>query len=405
MKKICLVVVGIYLKMFGAFSQTLPTADSSQFHSRKLTFEEADLVSSYYNQDGDHSAVTGGIGTEKLVDVSNTIDVLLHWYNKHDNKNNLTLEGGIDHYTSASSDKIDPRTISSASSRDTRIYPSASWSVENDKKGTTVGVNVSASKEFDYLSFGFGASFLKRSKDKSREFGVKAQAYLDEVTIILPYELRKDTTFTTHYHEDYPTTPRNSFSASFTLSQIVNKNFQFMLLADVVYQQGFLSLPFHRVYFNDHSSDSLRTELLPSSRFKIPLGIRGSYFLGDNIILRGFYRFYSDDWGLVSNTIDLETSFKATPFFSLTPFYRFYTQTAVKYFAGYKLHNPTDQYYTSNYDLSGFSSSFFGLGFRIAPPNGILGNPHFNSLEMRYGHYIQTTDLVSDIISLNLTFR
>jgi hypothetical protein len=28
-----------------------------------------------------------------------------------------------------------------------------------------------------------------------------------------------------------------------------------------------------------------------------------------------------------------------------------------------------------------------------------------NTLELRYGHYTQTTDLVSDVISLNLQFK
>jgi len=401
MKKICLVVVGLYIQMLSAFSQSLP-ADSSHFHSRKLTFEEANLVSSYYHQNGDHSAVTGGIGTEDLTDIANVIDVKLTWYNKHDHKNNLDLEGGIDHYTSASSDKIDPSTISSASSRDTRIYPSAAWSVENDKNRTTIGVNASASEEFDYLSTGLGASFYKRSKDNNREFGIKGQIYLDKVSIILPIELRTGSSSGNREHNDYPTTPRNSFSTSLSLSQVINKNFQVMFLADLVYQQGFLGLPFHRVYFNNNS---LKAESLPSKRFKIPLGIRSSYFAGDKIIIRSFYRFYKDDWGILSHLINLELTFKATPFFSVTPFYRFYTQTAATHFAPYKIHDPSDTYYTSNYDLSAFNSHFFGLGFRIAPPNGIFGNTHFNALELRYGHYLQTTDLNSDIISLNLKFK
>ena len=62
MKKICLSVVGIILTLFSAFAQPA-VKDSSEYKSRKLTFEEANLVSSYYRQDGNNSAVTGGIGT------------------------------------------------------------------------------------------------------------------------------------------------------------------------------------------------------------------------------------------------------------------------------------------------------------------------------------------------------
>ena len=114
MKKICLSVVGIFLTLFASFAQTTPK-DSTEYKSRKLTFEEANLVSSYYRQDGDNAAVTGGIGSQKLSDISNTIDVKFTKWDKKDRKHSFDLEVGIDHYTSASSDKVNPQTISSAS--------------------------------------------------------------------------------------------------------------------------------------------------------------------------------------------------------------------------------------------------------------------------------------------------
>jgi len=96
---------------------------------------------------------------------------------------------------------------------------------------------------------------------------------------------------------------------------------------------------------------------------------------------------------------------KLTPFFSITPFYRFYQQTAAKSFAPYRVHTAADAYYTSNYDLSKFNSNFFGAGFRIAPPEGIFKIQRLNSLEIRYGHYQRTTGMNSDIISLHVKFK
>jgi hypothetical protein len=106
----------------------------------------------------------------------------------------------------------------------------------------------------------------------------------------------------------------------------------------------------------------------------------------------------------VSHTASLEVPVKITPFFSVSPFYRYYVQTAVNYFAPYEKHTAADTYYSSNYSLSAFSSQFFGAGIRLAPPKGIFGSK-LNTLEIRYGHYTQTTDLVSDIVSLNLKFK
>ena len=396
MKKLFLSVIGMYVMMLASFSQT--TKPDSSYKSRKLTFEEANFVSSYYRQDGNNAAVTGGIGSEKLTDLSNSIDLKFIKYDRHNRKHSFTGEFGIDHYTSASSDKIDPATISSASHADTRFYPSIGYTVENENKGTTVGVGLSSSTEFDYQSFGTNLSFSKKTNNKSGELTIKAQVYLDQLKLIYPVELRQGGGNNMNYGSDN----RNTFSGSVSWSQIINERFQLMLEAELVYQSGYLGLPFHRVYFND---GSVHIENLPSSRLKIPLGLRANYFLGDKIILRTWYRNYRDDWGINSNALQLETVVKIGSFFSVTPFYRFYQQSAADQFAAYKIHTAVDDFYTSNYDLSKFNSNFYGAGFRTAPPKGVFKLQHLNSLELRYGHYQKTNGMNSDIISLGLKFK
>jgi hypothetical protein len=400
MKKLFLSVIAMYFGILSAFSQGNPNSDSA-YKKRKLTFQEANLVSSYYNQNGNNSAVTGGIGTEKLSDISNSIDITLTKYDRRGRKHSFLGEIGVDHYTSASSDKIDPHTISSASHADTRIYPSLGWTMENEQKGTTVGAGLSYSQEFDYQSFGANINFAKKTNNKMGEFSAKLQAYLDQVSLIYPIELRA-ANGGRRDENDYAMTPRNSISASLGWTQIINKQFQLSLEADVIYQEGYLGLPFHRVYFADQS---VHIENLPSSRLKFPLGIRANYFIGDKLILRSWYRYYKDDWGINSNALQLETVVKLTPFFSITPFYRFYQQSAVNYFAPYEMHTASDKYYTSNYDLSKFNSDFLGAGFRISPPDGVFKIQHLAALEIRYGHYHKTTGMNSNIISLNLKFR
>ncbi len=400
MKRICLSVVGIILTVFPAIAQPR-SSDSAAYKTRKLSFEEANLVTSYYQQDGNHSAVTGGTGTEKLTDFSGALDIKLSLRDKLNRKHTINFEMGIDHYTSASSDKINPRTISSASQADTRLYPSLDWSRENEKKGTTIGAGISLSNEFDYFSTGVNLHFAQKTKNRSGEFTAKIQAYIDRLKYITPIEFRPGGG-NDDDDDHYDSRSRNSFSSSLSWSQVVNQRFQLMFLADFIYQQGYLGLPFHRVYFNDQS---VHIENLPDSRWKIPLGVRASYFIGDYIILRGFYRYYHDNWGLNAHTADLETSIKINSFFSITPFYRYYRQSAVKYFAPMNAHTASDTYYTSNYDLSEFTSQFFGAGFRIAPPKGLFGSAHINMLELRYGHYMKNYGMNANIISLNLKVK
>ena len=400
MKKIFLTAAAAFLLLQSAFAQTTPKKDTTGYESRKLKLEEINLVSSYYTQDGNNAAVTGGIGSQKLTDIANVFDVKLTKYDSKSRKHTFGLEVGVDHYTSASSDKIDLQANSSASHADTRLYPSLNWNVENEKKGTTLALGLSSSSEFDYQSFGGNIAFSAKTKDRSGEFTAKFQTYLDQVSLILPVELR--TAVGGRDHDNYATSARNTFAGSLSYSQIINERFQLMFLADVVQQNGYLSLPFHRVYFKD---GTVHQENLPNSRFKIPLGFRANYFIGDNFIVKTYYRYYTDNWGLKSNTAEVEVPIKINSFFSLSPFYRYYTQTAAKYFAPYQTHTAADQYYNSNYDLSKFNSNFYGAGIRIAPPKGVLGLQHLSMVELRYGHYTKNINMSSDIVSLNIKYK
>jgi hypothetical protein len=392
MLKITLAALGIYLSTLAGFSQVTP--DSSLYKNRKLKFEEANFVSSYYHQEGNNSAVTGGIGTEKLTDFATTIDVKFSRYDYRKRKHTFAGELGVDVYSSASSDKIDPNTISSASSGDVRVYPSLTWAMTDEQKGSTLSVNGSFSGEYDYYSVGGSLGWTKLSKDRNREVGVKAQVFFDTWSVIYPVELRSPS--------NPDREPRNSYSTSFTLSQVITKRLQMLLIADLAYQEGLLGTLYHRTYFTDGSH---KVENLPGTRFKIPIGIRANYFMGDRFIFRTFYRYYQDSWELSAHTAELETTVKITPFFSVSPFYRYYTQKGVKYFAGYEQHDLAEEFYTSDYDLSTLTSNMLGLGLRYAPPGGLMGVTKLNAAEIRYGHYDRSTGLNSNIISLMLKLK
>ena len=425
MKKVYLSILGFsFLCRLNGYSQTTkqdsvankpaytingtPKPDSTHYNPRKFHLDEIDFVSSYYSQNGDHSAVTGGIGTEKVTDIANGLTLNFVKTDRNQNKNTLQVGLGFDYHTAASQAYVSKTGASSPSG--TRLYPSLDYTIESAKTGNTFGVGAYYSNEFNYKSLGGDVHFSLKTPDKNGEFSAKLQGYFDQVTLIYPSEFEPASTNTStfdyggdgHGHRNYGTSPRKTYSASFAYTQIINSRLQIAFLADVVGQNGFLSLPFHRVYFNN-GKDTI--ERLPSNRFKLPIGFRANYFLGDNIILRSYYRYYADSWGIRSSTANLEIVYKVSPFFSVSPFYRYYTQTAARYFSPYEEASPTQQYFTSNYEYAQFHSQFFGVGFRIAPPNGVFGWQGLHELEIRYGHYSQNTDLVSNVVSLNLGFK
>jgi Protein of unknown function (DUF3570) len=432
MKKICLTVVGMYITLIHAFSQVSPK-DSSAYKSRKLKLDEVNLVSSYYNQTADKSAVMGGRtdskGNGNVTDFANGLDIKLVGWDKKYRKNSLTAGLGIDYHTAASQAYVDSN--GHAKNDGNRIYPTLDWTIENERKGTEFGIGAYYSAEHNYYhSIGVNTSFSKKTKNNG-EFSVKLTGYFDRINMIKPSEFipidsvknvpasdsviyvttasgrtvalsaNSGQVISKGGESEIPAESRNTLTASFSFSQVINERMQASIATDLTYQSGYLGLPFHRVYFNN-GKDTI--ENLPSQRIKFPIGLRLNYFFGDNIIVRAYYRFYIDNWGLISHTASLEIPIKITPFFSLSPFYRYYVQSAVDYFAPYAVHSPQDQYFTSNYALAAFQSHYFGIGLRLAPPKGVLINS-LSAVEIRYGHYTQTTNLVSDMISLNLKFK
>jgi Protein of unknown function (DUF3570) len=432
MRKLSLSVIGMYLMMAHAFSQG-PVTDSAGFVTRKLKLDEINFVTSYYDQTADKSAVMGGRtdykGNADVTDFANGIDATFIGLDKKQRKNTLAMGIGIDYHTAASQAYVD----SNGTSRNngTRIYPTLSWTRENELKGTSFGVGAYYSAESNYYhSIGLNATIGKKTKNNG-EFSLKLVSYFDQIKTIYPTEFIPVDSIKSSSTSDsivyitsasgrteainysngqvvgkgpkivVPSKPRDTYTASLSFTQIISQRMQGSVELDLVYQTGYLGLPFHRVFY-DTGKDTI--ENLPSQRFKLPIGFRLNYFLGDNIILRTYYRFYADSWGLVSNTFNLEVPVKITPFVSISPFYRFYMQTAARYFAPYAVHKETDEYFTSNYALAAFNSNLYGAGLRLAPPRGVFMNS-LRILEIRYGHYTQTTNLNSNIISLNLVFK
>lgn len=106
-----------------------------------------------------------------------------------------------------------------------------------------------------------------------------------------------------------------------------------------------------------------------------------------------------------AHTANVEATYKITPFVSVSPFYRFHNQTAVRYFKAYGKNSPTEAHYTSDYDISGFTSHFVGTGIRLAPPGGLLGIKQWHSVEIRYGHYIRSTGMVGNSVTLAMKLK
>jgi hypothetical protein len=206
---------------------------------------------------------------------------------------------------------------------------------------------------------------------------------------------------------------RNSYNAQLFLSQVLTTRLQIGLSAEIIYMDGLLSTPFHSVYFADTEEYAFDIERLPSKRIKIPFGVRLNYFPLDFLVLRSYYRYYTDDFGINAHTFEFETPIKLGSSFTVSPFYRYHTQSASKYFAPKFEHLSSSEFYTSDFDLAELQSHKLGVGLKYYPTFGLLrskpvfkthGVFMFNYVELRGATYRRSTDLQAYNISVNLGF-
>lgn len=295
--------------LFGLFASlsllTFAQNDNSGYKKRVLENTEIELLSSYYSQDGSHSVIGGGIGTEELTDA--TLSIVLTTPLNDDDV--LTVDAGVSAYTSASSSNINPfnstgasgggggddddgprnntgnsaptgtpwAASSGASRSDELFYLNAAYSHSSESRNFIWNSHVSVSNEYDYTSFGVGGGITKLFNEKNTEVSLSANAYFDTWRPIYPTELHEYSKYgngflnqgffqgvtvldqngnaSTAYRptgfSQHSQTNRNSYAATLGFSQILTKRLQVSLSMDILLQDGLLATPYHRIYFAD----------------------------------------------------------------------------------------------------------------------------------------------------------
>ena len=388
--------LGLALAARAATAQAPPAPTYTKQEISQTTIR---LLLSHYQQTGNHSAVTGGEGTEALRVQAQELAIT----HQPDSAHTYQLTTGVDVITSASTDNID-FVVSSASRIDYRAHLSAGYTQRLRNRRWRVGGQSGFSLESDYLSLPLGLSLAHQKDDGSREITLGIQAYFDDlrwgrvnpdyyrpVKLIYPVELR--------YRDWLDGYRRTSLNLNPALYQVINRRLRLALYPELAYQQGILSTPFHRVYFNDGLKTE-RVELLPARRWKLPLGGQLNWFATDRVVLRAYYRYYWDSFGLTAHTAQLEAPVRLSAFFTLSPLLRLYRQTAARYFQPYAGHDLAAEYYTSDYDLSAFSSYNLALTLRYAPHKELAGKYSFQALALRYSYYERSNQLAAHNVSL-----
>lgn len=379
-------------------------ADSS-FQKKVVTTLDVQAFFSMYRQEGTHSAVTGGEGDEHL-EVYHTGANIAYGINA----SLLIFNASIDVISSPSTDKIN-FVKSSASEHDNHFQVKMGYEYNLKKRNIKFGAAYLLGIESDYWSTGISLWFNWLSKDKRRAIAVTSDLFFDDLRwgrlsqregfkpskLIYPIELRSKQWFDI-YH-------RNSYNLSLNFRQDINKRLNVNLGVGASYQEGLLSTPFHRVYFEN--SIEVKVENLPQQRIRLPFSIAANWFFRQGVVFQPSYRFYWDNFGIWAHTLTLQTAIKPNNKFTLYPFVRGYYQNGSPYFAPYGKHLSTAAFYTSDYDFSTLGSFKAGLGIGWYP-DARLGKKskfYFNNVILRYAFFYRTDGLSAHIISLQVGLK
>ena len=349
---------------------------------------------------------------------------------------------------------------SGASHNDAWLNLNVGYNHYSEDRNAIYSVNVSVANEFDYQSFGAGIGLVRLFNQKNTELSVSGNAYFDAWKPQTPIELR---TYIAHQGDLdaglfkgvdildknggvidkkqqssdiwkpiknilLDNKERNTYALSVSFSQVLGESTQVSVFSDFTFQTGWLANPLQRVYFADKANYYIGNaasipfytetrnkdvfqladdiERLPNNRLKIPIGLRLNQYIDENFVLRSYYRYYFDDWGIQSHTFDVELAIKVGQLFTLYPNYRFYDQTAADYFAPFEKLVSTSEYYTSDFDLSKYYANQFGLGIKYTD---IFTSAHIwkfglKNLSLDYNYYKRNTGLSAYIISIGADF-
>lgn len=310
---------------------------------------DVDFLFSYYDQDGEHSAVTGGTGSEDQQVLSPVI--LMSWAVSDDWS--LRADLGVDQVTAASVDAIDLE-VSSASRVDQRAFTDLTATRRLGER-SALAFTLGVSNEYDYRSGSAGLGYTVDFNERNTTLAASLRHYADTVELY-------DIDGVNRGDDDRATT---DLSASVT--QVFGPRTVGSLVLDYTRQTGLLSTPFHEVVLRPPGGAEERVaERLPDRRGRAALGLGLDHAFGRSLVQKLDYRFYDDDWGITAHTIAAETHFRL-PTEAETwvfPIFRYHTQSASDHFGPTGSFTGAEEFFTSDWDLAEIATTKYGFGVR-----------------------------------------
>jgi hypothetical protein len=253
----------------------------------------------------------------------------------------------------------------------------------------TVELEVSRSKESDYLSYGFALSdkWELNQKNTTLTYGVN---YLDDDVRVIGIDDQKKRSYDLFAGVTQIIDKNTLVSANLTLGLnkgYLNDQYKVIQRTDVVQfddgMGGFIDIPVVNAY----------AENRPSSRQREVLQLQGTHFFEDaNGALDAIIRLSHDDYGVFSQSLHVEWRQAFGDKWEVSPFVRYYRQNAADFFTNtldqVPITDPPDYptgsgpNYSADYRLSSLDALSLGLRMRYQISGTIAATAAYERYQM-----------------------
>ncbi len=245
----------------------------------------------------------------------------------------------VDAVTSASS--------SEDSINDKRFAPTMMATYESGDDVLTFGGYYSS--EIDYEGKAFFVTYVRQLNEQNTALSIGISQSADKWKPVFDRNLPRDN--------------RDEGKIDLSISQLISPIFSVQAVYSHMSSKGFLSSPYHYVL----QDDLAKFENYKSSREGDAFAVSGVYMINEEYATNFSYRYYTDDWGIDSHTVNGELLKDFASNLTSGIRVRYYTQTKSDFSKDVGTYTLDDEYFASDYRMSAFDSYTVGIPLIYRP--------------------------------------
>lgn len=248
--------------------------------------------------------------------------------------------------------------------------------VQIDDKRTSLSLNlIKRTIKRNEISAGF--AYSKEEDFKSTEFSTSYLHYIDDYknnSISLGLSLQKNKIL--HRRENNTWKKFDIINVQLGYTKVLAKNFVAQANIYASKQSGSLSNAYQTIIryldiskenysFDKVNNYFIAKEKRPNERISTGLSFDSAYKLKKNTSIHSSYRFYEDNWGIMSSTLTLNSYIEVYPKLILMPLLRYYKQSAANFYKNHKekdFHFSKSSYGTSDERMGAYTGITLSLG-------------------------------------------